>query len=56
MAKRVTRRARPESVDAKYNRLSRRVVHRLAVTAAETRWLWDEKSRRMRLERREEQS
>lgn len=44
MTQRVTKRKRRETVDQKYNRLSRRVVRRLAVTAAETRWLWNEAS------------
>ena len=47
MTQRVTRRKRPETVEAKYNRLSKRAVRRLAMTAAETAWLWREKSMRM---------
>lgn len=46
MTQRVTRR-RPESREAKYNRLNKRAVRRMAMTAAEVRWLWTEKSNRM---------
>jgi hypothetical protein len=48
MTQRVSRRKLPETVEAKYNRLNKRCVRRLAMTAAETRWLWNEKGRRMR--------
>ena len=51
MTERVTKRKRPESTEAKYNRLSKRAVRRLPMTSAETWWLWDEKSRRMRAEK-----
>jgi len=50
MTQRVTR--RPESIEAKYNRLMKRATRRLTLTAAETRWLWDEYSRRCRAARR----
>lgn len=53
MTKRVTRRKRVETIDQKYNRLSKRIVRRLSVTAAETMFVWREKSRRMIAERRE---
>ena len=43
-------RRRQETIDQKYDRLTRRVVRQLPITAAESRWLWTEKSRRMRLE------
>jgi hypothetical protein len=52
MTKRVTRRKRPETVAAKYNRLSKRAVRLLPMTQAETDWLWREKSRRMASARR----
>jgi hypothetical protein len=47
MTARVTRRKRPETPEAKYRRLSKRIVRRLPVTAAETDFVWREKSRRM---------
>ncbi len=46
MTARVVRRKRPESDDAKYNRLTKRAVRRLPMTDAETWWLWNEKSKR----------
>lgn len=51
MTQRVTRRKRPETPITKYNRLMKRAVRRLPLTAAETRWLWDEYSRRVRAAR-----
>lgn len=47
MTKRVTKRVRRESVETKYNRLNKRAVRRMSLTAAESRWLWTEKSSRM---------
>lgn len=52
MTARVTRRKRPETTAQKYDRLSRRIVRRLPMTAAETAFVWREKSNRMMAERR----
>lgn len=52
MTKRVTRRKRRETTDQKYDRLSRRIIRHLPVTAAETMFVWREKSRRMMAERK----
>ncbi len=43
---------RSDSVEAKYNRLNERVASRLPITAAESRWLWTETSRRHPIELR----
>jgi len=51
MTKRVAKRKRPETALAKYNRLSKRIVRHLPVTAAETDFVWREKSRRRMEER-----
>jgi hypothetical protein len=52
MTNRVVKRKRPETVEQKYNRLNKRIVRRLPVTAAETDFVWREKSRRMMAERK----
>jgi len=51
MTKRVVRRRRPETVEQRYNRLNKRIVHLLPVTAAETTFVWREQLRQMRLAR-----
>jgi hypothetical protein len=51
MTTRVVKRKRSETVEQTYNRLNRRIVRRLPVTAAETTFVWREKSRRMMSER-----
>jgi hypothetical protein len=50
MTLRVVRRKRAETVAQKYNRLNRRIVRRLPVTAAETAFVWREKSRSIEAE------
>jgi hypothetical protein len=52
MTKRVAKRTRPETIEQKYNRLSRRINLRQSTTAAETAFVWREKSRRMLVERK----
>lgn len=47
MTKRVVKRKRVETVEQKYDRLNKRIVRRLLVTAAETDFVWREKSRRL---------
>jgi hypothetical protein len=41
-----------ETIERKYNRLNKRIVRRLPVTASETAFVWREKSRRMMTERK----
>jgi hypothetical protein len=48
MTQQVKRRKQPESREAKYNRLNKRIIRQLPVTSAETMFVWNEKSRRMR--------
>ena len=52
MTKRVVKRKRVETVEQKYDRLNKRIVRRLPVTAAETDFVWREKSRRLMEARR----
>jgi hypothetical protein len=47
MTKRVVKRKRAETVEQRYDRLNKRIVRRRPVTAAETMFVWREKSRRM---------
>jgi hypothetical protein len=51
MTNRVIKRKRTETVEQKYDRLNKRIVRRLPVTAAETNFVWREKSRRMLADR-----
>jgi hypothetical protein len=51
MTKRVNRRKQAETLETKFNRLNKRIVRQLPVTAAETTFLWREKSRRINRER-----